>query len=69
MLANLEALRDALKENNHPALTIVQATLDKSNSAEFIVSAADMLLKAAKADRKAEVALLKSMTQSLKNND
>lgn len=69
MLTNLEALRDALKANNHPALTIVQAALDKSNSPEFIVSAADMLLKAAKTDRKAEVALLKAVTQSLRNND
>ncbi len=69
MLTNLEHLRDYLKENNHPAVTIVQCALDKSNSPGFIEGAANMLLQAAQADRIAQEKLVASLTQSLRNND
>lgn len=65
MLMNITALRDELKRLNHPAVTIVQAALDKSNSAEFIEYAATALADAAKADKVEEQKLLASLSQAL----
>lgn len=53
-MKNLEALRDRLKEINHPSHELATFLLRHSNSAEYLEGTLAAMIEAVAADRKAE---------------